>query len=53
MERYRITERRAFEFLTRTSSTGNIKLREVAAELVEATERTHEPTGTPGDGQAS
>lgn len=34
MERYRIDSDRAFQFLLRASSTGNIKLRDVAEELV-------------------
>lgn len=34
MERYRISEDRAFNFLVRTSTTSNIKLRSIAAELV-------------------
>jgi len=34
MERYSIDEDRAFQFLVRASSHGNIKLRDVAAELV-------------------
>jgi ANTAR domain/GAF domain len=34
MERYSIDEERAFEFLMRVSQTGNIKLRDVAAEAV-------------------
>lgn len=34
MERYQLPETRAFEFLVRTSSTSNIKLREIARELV-------------------
>ena len=34
MERYQINSDRAFEFLVRASSVGNLKLREVAAELV-------------------
>lgn len=34
MERYRIDADRAFQFLVRASSTGNIKLRDVAEELV-------------------
>jgi len=34
MERYHITEDRAFQFLVRASSHGNIKMRDVAAELV-------------------
>jgi AmiR/NasT family two-component response regulator len=35
MERYQLTEDRAFSFLVRASSHGNIKLRDVAAELVD------------------
>ena len=35
MERYHIDEDRAFHFLLRTSSHGNIKLREVALHVVE------------------
>lgn len=34
MERYKLTEDRAFEFLIRTSQTSNVKLRTVAAEIV-------------------
>jgi ANTAR domain/GAF domain len=34
MERYQINEAKAFDFMTRVSSTSNIKLREVALELV-------------------
>lgn len=34
MERYRLDETQAFQFLIRASSTTNIKLRDVAAELV-------------------
>ena len=37
MERYRIDEERAFQFLVRASQTGNIKLRAVAEELVSTT----------------
>ncbi|HWJ67547.1 MAG TPA: GAF and ANTAR domain-containing protein [Nocardioides sp.] len=37
MERYRIPEDRAFQFLTRASSTSNIKLRAIAQELVDST----------------
>lgn len=41
MERYGMDEKRAFQFLVRTSSTGNIKLRDVAAQLVRsANDRT-------------
>lgn len=39
MERYRLDPDRAFSFLVRTSQTGNIKLREVAAGIVEDTTR--------------
>jgi GAF domain-containing protein len=35
MERYQLTEDRAFSFLVRASSHGNIKLRDVASELVD------------------
>jgi GAF domain-containing protein len=35
MERYHISEDRAFEYLIRVSQTGNIKLRDVAEELVQ------------------
>lgn len=34
MERYQLDENRAFRFLVRTSQTGNVKLREVAAGVV-------------------
>ena len=37
MERYRITEERAFQFLTRASTTGNIKLRVIAQQVVDDT----------------
>jgi ANTAR domain/GAF domain len=39
MERYGLSQERAFEFLIRISQTGNIKLNRVAHELVEATNR--------------
>ena len=35
MERYRIPEDRAFQFLVRASSTGNLKVRDIAQELVD------------------
>jgi len=38
MERYRIDEEKAFAFLLRVSSHGNIKLREVARELIQTTD---------------
>lgn len=37
MERYRIPEDRAFQFLVRASSTSNIKLRAIAQEIVDST----------------
>jgi GAF domain-containing protein len=44
MERYRMGEDRAFQFLIRASSTGNVKLRDVAAELVRmANDRAPQP----------
>jgi GAF domain-containing protein len=39
MERYQINEDRAFEYLIRTSQTGNIKLRDVADEVVRVANR--------------
>lgn len=43
MERYRLGPDRAFSFLVRTSQAGNLKLREVAAGIVEdATRRAEE-----------
>jgi hypothetical protein len=39
MERYQLDANRAFTFLVRTSQTGNIKLREVAAGVVADTEK--------------
>ena len=43
MERYGLSEERAFAFLARVSQTRNIKLREVAAEIVaEMEERARE-----------
>ncbi len=40
MERYRIPEDRAFQFLVRASSTGNVKLRTIAQEVVDSASRT-------------
>lgn len=37
MERYRITEQRAFQFLVRASSTSNVKLRVIAQGVVDST----------------
>lgn len=46
MERYRLTEDRAFQFLVRASSTSNIRLRAIAQEIVDA---TNEVLGSAGD----
>ena len=43
MERYELDSHRAFQFLVRTSQTGNVKLRDVAIELVRATEEKYAP----------
>lgn len=46
MERYRISDQRAFQFLVRASSTSNVKLRVIAQEIVDATnERFDEDPG--------
>jgi len=39
MERYRLDQERAFGFLTRASSHSNLKVRDVAARIVDSTER--------------
>ena len=39
MERYRLTEERAFAFLARTSQARNVKLRTIAAHLLDETEK--------------
>jgi GAF domain-containing protein len=44
MERYDLTEDRAFEYLARVSQHSNIKLRDIALELV--TQRNNQSTGT-------
>lgn len=41
MERYQLDGHRAFQFLVRTSQTGNVKLRDVATELVRQTEEKY------------
>lgn len=38
MERYQLSEERAFQFLIRASQSGNVKLREVAQEIVVSTD---------------
>jgi GAF domain-containing protein len=45
MERYRIDEDRAFHFLVRVSRNSNIKLRDVAQELVDGANDTFRVTG--------
>jgi GAF domain-containing protein len=45
MERYALDENRAFSFLLRASSTSNIKLREIAAQLVEDAHHRHRVSG--------
>ena len=45
MERYGLDENRAFAFLLRASSTSNIKLRDIAAQLVEDTHLRHRVNG--------
>jgi AmiR/NasT family two-component response regulator len=44
MERYQIDQDRAFHFLMRVSSTSNIKLRDVAHELVTTTDTAFRPS---------
>lgn len=43
MERYGIDDSRAFQFLVRASSTGNIKLRDIAQEVVDTTNEQNSP----------
>lgn len=43
MCRYELTEERAFQYLVRASSTSNIKLRDLAAEVVSSAEERHTP----------
>jgi GAF domain-containing protein len=51
MERYRITEDRAFQFLVRASSTGNVKLRSIAQQVVDDANAQFQPSGdTPSHG---
>lgn len=42
MERYELDEDGAFQYLVRLSQTGNVKLRAVAAKLVESTKQQHQ-----------
>ena len=47
MERYGLDESRAFEFLSRMSQAGNIKLREIADEVVQsANQKARNKTST-------
>jgi GAF domain-containing protein len=43
MERYKINDQRAFQFLARASSTSNLKVRDVAQELVDEARRLYTP----------
>lgn len=43
MERYEINEDRAFHFLVRASSTSNVKLRDIAQEIVDTTNQEYTP----------
>lgn len=44
MERYKLTDQRAFAFLTRLSQHGNVKLQRVAQEIVASTEQAGDDT---------
>jgi AmiR/NasT family two-component response regulator len=44
MERYQIDSQRAFAFLTRTSQQSNVKLRDVAAQIVDGHDGRTRPT---------
>lgn len=46
MERYQIDEDRAFQFLIRVSTTSNIKIRDLAQELIETSNATYRPGGS-------
>lgn len=41
MERYEMTEERAFQFLVRVSTTSNIKMRDIAQELIDTANTTY------------
>lgn len=43
MERYKIEEQRAFQFLVRASQTSNLKLKAIAEELVVTTNEKYTP----------
>jgi ANTAR domain len=45
MERYALDEDRAFDYLVRVSRTSNVKLRRVAAGIVDATDRAYDHRG--------
>jgi GAF domain-containing protein len=44
MERYDLSQERAFAYLARASSTSNVKIRDVAQEIVDALERRQPPS---------
>ncbi len=48
-ERYQIDDERAFQFLVRASSTGNLKLRDIAEELVQQNNRARAPRDADDD----
>jgi GAF domain-containing protein len=43
MERYQMDEERAFQFLVRVSSSSNVKLRDVAQELIDTASQRYQP----------
>jgi AmiR/NasT family two-component response regulator len=45
MERYAIDEDRAFDFLVRTSRDSNVKLRDIAADIVNGANRRNRLSG--------
>jgi len=45
MERFRIPEDRAFQFLVRASQTSNVKVRDLAEELVAETSERYRISG--------
>jgi GAF domain-containing protein len=54
MERYELDEHRAFQYLTQVSQHSNVKLRDVAVELVQQSNENHQlpsavPSGPPPD----
>lgn len=49
MARYEIDEDRAFHFLVRASTTSNVKLRDIAKEVVDLTNEQYTPAGSGGE----